>query len=975
MAAKSSNVLVIGGGIAGIQAALDLAEAAIKVYLVERTPSIGGRMAQLDKTFPTNDCSMCILSPKLVEAGRHPNIQLITNSELVGLKGKVGDFKATVKRHPRYILEDKCTGCGKCVNDCPVALPNDFDLALSNRKAIYIPFPQAVPLKYTITKRGEPPCRAACPAGINAQGYIALTKVGKYQEALELVKTKAPFPGVLGRICHHPCETACNRAELDEPLAICELKRFLADYALENGTEEPAEITEQRAEKVAIVGAGPAGLTAAANLAKMGYKVTVFEALPVAGGMLKVGIPDYRLPPKVLQTEIDAILKLGVELKLNTKLGKDITIAKLFKQGYKAIFIATGAHQSLKLKIDGEGVKGVYHGVEFLRDVALGKKPKLGKKVAVIGGGNVAIDSVRTAKRLGAEAFIIYRRSRDEMPAYPWEIEEAEEEGIEIHYLATPTKILGKNGKVVAIECINMELGEPDESGRRRPIPIQGSEFKMDVDTVIPAIGQLPDIEYSAKTKDFKFTKWNTLEVDPDTLMTSQKGVFAGGDNVLGPASAVEAIAHGNRAAEMIDLYINGKITAKASSAEKPEVQFEDLELTEEQLEPKPREIPTILKPSKRGNNFQEVVSKTFSEAKARQEAERCLDCGVCSECLECVRACAELQAIDHEMAEELIELEVGAIIVATGFEQVDPALKTEYGWDRYSNVVSGLEFERMMNASGPFGGHIQRISDGNPPKKIAFIQCVGSRDDKLGNPYCSTVCCMYSTKEAIITKEHLPNTEISIFYMDMRAMGKEFDEYVNRAKSEYGIEYIRSRVAEISENVENNPVLHYVAEDGEFYTQEFDMVVLAMGMYPSDWADHEPKLSTILGIETDDNNFCKTTPLTPLDTSREGIYVCGTFSGPKDIPESVAQASGAAAKAESITLATARKSPQPQKAYPDEKTVIDEEPRVGVFVCHCGINIAAVVDVEAVEEYAMSLPGVVYAERNLYTCSQDTQE
>ncbi|MCK5561055.1 MAG: FAD-dependent oxidoreductase, partial [Thermoplasmata archaeon] len=453
------GALVIGGGIAGVQAALDLANQNIITYIVEKSPSLGGRMAQLDKTFPTNDCSMCILSPKLVEASRHPNIQLIMNSEVVGLKGKAGNFKATLKKHPRYILEDKCTGCGECVKACPVELPNEFECAISERKAIYVPFPQAVPLKYTITKRDEPPCRAACPAGINAQGYIALTKVGKYQEALALVKQNIPLPGVLGRICHHPCETACNRAELDEPLAICEIKRFLADHALEHGTEEPVEIAEKRAEKVAIVGAGPAGLTAAANLAKMGYKITIFEALPVAGGMLAVGIPDYRLPPKVLQTEIDSILKLGVKLKLNTRIGKDITINKLFKQGYKAIFLATGAHQNMKLNIQGENLQEVYSGVEFLRDINLGKKPKLGKKVAVIGGGNVAIDSVRTAKRLGADAFIIYRRSRDEMPAYPWEVADAEEEGIKIHYLATPTKILGKNGKVSGLECIKMELG------------------------------------------------------------------------------------------------------------------------------------------------------------------------------------------------------------------------------------------------------------------------------------------------------------------------------------------------------------------------------------------------------------------------------------------------------------------------------------------------------------------------------------
>jgi heterodisulfide reductase subunit A-like polyferredoxin len=977
MAAKRTDVLVIGGGIAGVQSALDLAEAGIKVHLVERTSSIGGRMAQLDKTFPTNDCSMCILSPKLVEASRHPNIRLIMNSELIGLDGTAGKFKATVRRNPRFIIEDKCTGCGECVKVCPVEVPNEFDFGFSTRKAVYVPFPQAVPLKYTITKQGEPPCRAACPASINGQGYLALISVGKYKEALDLVMDKTPFPGVLGRICHHPCETACNRKDIDEPLAICELKRFLADHAFENNALETPEIAGEKKDRIAIIGAGPAGLTAAKKLRVKGYQLTVFEALPVPGGMLKVGIPDYRLPPDVLQREIDAILDLGIDLKLNTRIGQDITIDQLFKDGFKAVFIATGAHSSMKLKIDGEKLEGVYPGVEFLRDVALGNDPKIGKKVAVIGGGNVAIDSVRSAKRLGADAFILYRRSRDEMPAYDWEIEEAEEEWIDLTFLATPTRIIGKDGKVVAMECIRMELGEPDESGRRRPVPVKGSEFTIEVDTVIPAIGQRPEITFTNENSDFNFTKWNTLEVDPDTLMTSVKGVFAGGDNVLGPASAVEAIAHGNRAADMIDLYIQDKLSAGLGSPKKPIVEFGDLKLTDHQREHSAREMPTVIEPDKRVKNFDEVISRTFTEDQAQQEASRCLNCGECSECQECVTACAELQAVDHEMQEEIFELDVGAVIVATGFDQVDPALKTEYGWERYPNVVSGLEFERMMNASGPFGGHIQRLSDGKDPKRIAFIQCVGSRDEKVGNPYCSTVCCMYSTKEAVITKEHAPDTEISIFYMDMRAMGKEFDDYIIRAKTEYGVNYIRSRVAEISETEDHDPIIHYVTEDLEYMEQEFDMIVLAMGMYPPD-KERESKLSDILGVETDEFNFIRTGLLKPLRASKPGIFICGAMSGPKDIPESVAQGSGAASKAEGV-IAKRHGGKIPsielETSYPDEIDYTEQEPRVGVFICHCGINIAGVVDVEDVEEYAETLTDVAYVERNIYTCSQDTQE
>ncbi len=976
------GALVIGGGIAGVQTALDLANQNIKTYIVEKSPSLGGRMAQLDKTFPTNDCSMCILSPKLVEASRHPNIQLIMNSEVIGLKGKAGNFKARVKQHARFVIEDKCTGCGECVKACPVDLPNEFECGMADRKAIYVPYPQAVPLKYTITKRGEPPCRDACPAGINAQGYIALTGAGKYQEALALVTSKTPFPGVLGRICHHPCETSCNRKELDEPVAICELKRFLADYAIEHGIEESFEIAEKQPEKVAIVGAGPAGLAAAANLAKRGYDVTVFEALPVAGGMLAVGIPDYRLPRDVLKAEIAAILKLGVKLKFNTKIGKDISISKLSKQGYQAIFLATGAHISLKLGIPGENFKGVYHGVEFLRDISLDKKPKLGKKVAVIGGGNVAIDSVRTAKRLGAEAFIIYRRSRKEMPAYPWEIAETVEEGIKIHYLATPTKILGKNGKVVGIECINMELGEPDESGRCRPIPIKGSEFTLKVDTVIPAIGQLPDIEYSSNTKDLKFTKWNTLKVNPDTLMTSVKGVFAGGDNVLGPASAIDAMAHGNQAAEAMDRYLKAKTPKKIAAQSRSVVSYEDLSLTQEQLEPQPRNQPPMLSATKRVNNFKELIPTTFSEQSARQEAARCLDCGVCSECLECVKACDELQAIDHKMSDQIMELEVGSVIVATGYDQLDPTGYKEYGYGVYDNVITGLEFERMLSASGPTAGKILSASPerslSRTPSRIVFVQCVGSRDPKHGMKYCSRVCCMYAIKEALIAKEHESNLkDITILNMDIRAYGKGFDEYYERARGE-GVNFIRGRPAEITEDPgtkELNVVVENI-ESGKIDDIKADLVILCSAIIPS---GANSEVAQTLGIELDDCGFfssgereqLQSPPnVSQLESTRSGIYLAGCAQGPKDIPDSVAQASGAASKAgkyvKSHRLASKfEKIPQ---------TDISGEPRIGVFVCKCGINIGSVVNVDAVVEYAKTLPDVVFATGNIYTCSDDAQ-
>ncbi len=958
-------VAIVGGGIAGIQASLELANSGFKVYIIEKDISIGGIMAQLDKTFPTNDCSTCMISPRFIEVASNPNIEIITRAKVISLDGEAGNFRLKVLVEPRFIDEKLCTACGQCANVCPIEVSDYFNRGLRNRKAVYKHFPQAIPSAYAIDKAGKPPCKVACPANISIEGFIALIRQGLYKEAIKLIKRNNPLPAVCGRICPHPCETLCYRGGQDEPIAIEELKRFVADRDLFSEDPYIPEKKPPKNKRVAIIGSGPAGLTASYYLAIEGYEVVVFEAMDKPGGMLQYGIPSFRLDKRIVEKEIEIIKKLGVSFKTEVFWGKDFTLSGLKRDGFDAIFIAVGACKPIELGIPGEHLRNVYHGVDFLKAICMEDPLKVGKRVAVIGGGNVALDVARSALRLGAEKVtVLYRRGQKEMPVTKEELEEALEEGINIEYLTGCVELLGDtNGNVRAVRCIRMELGAPDESGRRRPIPVEGSFFEIEADTVISAIGQqvsLPMLSKEPPETRPELSRNGTILVDPITYETSVKGIFAGGDAVFGPSTVILAIASGKEAAISIARYLEGQ--------DLKEGRTKDIKVADRpfKLKPTKRRIKASKIPLEdRLRSFDEIV-KGFTEEEAKEEASRCLECGICSECYLCEDACLS-RAVKHGMSPEELELNVAGVIVASGFVPFDASKKAEYGYGRYANIITSIEFERILSASGPTGGEIKCPKDGSHPKKIAWIQCVGSRDVSIGREYCSAVCCMYATKQAMVAKEHDPQIEATIFFMDMRALGKGFDRYYDRAKNQYGIRYIRSNISRVVEIPKSGKIeIHYVNESNELISEIFDLVVLSVGITPSG------EIAGFLGLQKDQYGFIGTDPFDVVKTNIDGVFVCGAVEGPKDIPESVVQAYSAA----SSIMALAKKLPSANEESlkkPLPKTPArDEKCRIGVFICHCGINIAGVVDVKALSRYAKNLPEVVYSEDIVFCCAPD---
>jgi heterodisulfide reductase subunit A len=842
----------------------------------------------------------------MVSVGRHENIELLTLSEVDSISGYMSNYTVKVRRKPRYIDEAVCTGCGSCAEVCPIEIENPFDLGLSKRNAAYRFSAQAVPFSYAIEKRGVAPCRDACPTDQRTMGYIALVREKRYADAYWAIRREHPFPSICGRVCNRQCEEACTRNQVDEPVNIMGLKRFVADWAYDHRDELPNMRDKSlvgtpflqdplpTGKKVAIIGAGPAGLTAGMDLVRLGHKATVFDYQPAAGGMMRVGIPPHRLPQHLLDWEVEQILEEGVELQLNTYIDD---VPGLLESGFSAVIAATGAHRAIKLPIPGSNHNDNWMSLDLLKRVALNDHPNLkGKKVAVLGGGNVALDSARTAVRLGKpKVSMICLETRGEMPGFEWEIQVAEEEGIKMYPGRVFKEIVVKRQRIVGVRCAEVvfrgfKRGRPDFD------EIPDTDHVIPADMVVWAIGQRPDFNYLPQDGSISTLLPVGINTDDD-MMTTLPGVFAAGDVHRGMTFfVVDAIAEGHRVARCVDRYLRGeegipepepRIAAKLETDEVRR-KIEEGQVSSAKRVP----IPSIPLDERR-NNFKEV-DLTLTEADALIEANRCVMCGICSECLECLAAC-EKGAIDHDMQEKVEEVNVGAIILATGFKDFNPRQAPEFGYG-LPNVVTAMEIERMVNTGGPTNGKVL-LNNGQPPKQVAILHCVGSRDDKY-HEYCSRVCCMYSLKLAHLIREYV-SAEVHEIYRDMRTFGKGYEEFFNRTKGA-GVNFYHGRVSNV-EPLNGHLVVRW---DESYHNQpdhvEVDMVILSTGFEPQDDAG---KVASIFGVNRSPDGFFleKHPKLGPVETANRGIFLAGACQSPKDIPDSVVQAGGAAGAALSL--------------------------------------------------------------------------
>lgn len=887
------DVLVVGSGIGGMESSIKLADMGYRVLLVEKEASVGGRMILLSKVFPTLDCASCISGPKMSSTINHPNITTMAYSEVEGItRAPDGRFVATVKQKAKFVDWAACTGCDACQIACTVAVPDQFNANLAARRAAYIAFPQAVPKKAVLQREGTSPCIGACPAGIKAHGYVSLVRSGKYEEAFQLVLDATPLVGTLGRACYAPCEGECTRAKLEAPVPIRLIKRFAADKHYQSNAGPGIEAEAPNGRSVAVVGSGPAGLTAAWQLARKGYTVKIFEKRSQPGGFLRHAIPSYRLPHEVVDADIANLTNLGVEIECDAQVSD---LSALKDQGYEAVVLATGTQLATSLDVPGEDAYGVVSGLDFLNDVANDLAPDLtGKRVVIVGGGNVAMDAARVARRLGAtEARVAYRRGRGEMPAHHVEAKDAEAEGAIFELLVNPTAIVTEDGQVTGITLQKMRLGAPDASGRRKPEPVPGSEYLVPTDMVITTIGMGPDADpYSSLVGT---VGGNRIKVDATTLQTEQPWLFAAGDVATGATDITRAIGAGRRAAHMVDRWLNHEpLDGFAALDDRlPVIDHETVLARQARYGHRdPVTGDVILLP--RPDGFREIEAP-LTEEQARAGAGSCMDCGVCSECQQCVSACPAF-AIRMDQRDQVSDIEVGAVVVSTGHKLFAADLKPEYGFGQFPNVITGMQMDRLLAPTRPFNG-VLRPGDGKVPERIGYISCTGSRDKQVGNPLCSKFCCMYSIKQNQLIMGALPLADVSMHYIDMRAAGKRYEEFYQQSK-DMGALYIKGRVSKITEESNGDLLVRYedIENGGAIVEASYDLVVLAVGIQPNREVEH--LFSGVpLGV---DEYFYVAEPsaeLNPGQTNIPGVFVAGTAAGAKDIVDTILHAGAAVAQ------------------------------------------------------------------------------
>ncbi|AEE14105.1 Glutamate synthase (NADPH) [Thermodesulfobium narugense DSM 14796] len=846
---KKFDALVIGGGIAGMESSILLGDMGFKVLLVEKESSIGGKMILLSKVFPTLDCSSCISTPKMAATAAHNNITILNYSEVEEIKKEKNSFIAKILKKATFVDPAKCTGCGQCELACTVPLLDQFNCDLIPRRAAYIAFPQAVPKKAVIERFGTSPCTFVCPVGVKAHGLVSLSRSGKFEEAYRLHLEDSPFVSTLSRICSAPCEKRCTRNQLEGSIPIRNIKRYIADKHFENSpTPQKIELKDLSDKRVAIVGSGPSGLSAAYYLAKKGYRVTIFESSDKLGGKLRL-IPGYLLPKNLLDRDIEEITSYqNIEVKLNTKI---FSLNTLKESGFDAVLLSTGTSYNEKDYPETLKQKNVIDAIKFLQDKDIHSTLN-SKNVVVIGGNNIAMHCARVALRYKANVSIHFEKDRVDMSATKKEIDDATNEGVKL--------------------VLNSKLDEIDKA-----------------DIIIYAMDPRPEqLVFDESNPNISELKVNEF------YQTQIPWVFSCGDNVHGHSNILKAISSAKKAAFYLDLFLNNLDFGSEKFDDRlPAVKPNEIKDRYNSNFPKHMKFEPHLRT--KDFNFEEI-EQTISEEEVKKYATGCLDCGGCSECHQCVNICPA-NAIDFSIRDTRYEIEVDTVIVSTGFNLFNASKKEIFGFGRFPNVIDAMQMDRILAPTRPYNAVI-RPSDGKVPSNIAMILCVGSRDRKVDNNICSRVCCMYSLKQAQLIMGALPTADLTIYYIDIRAFGKGYEEFYHQAK-EMGIRFVKGKVARIEEDEENNLNLFYedMEEDGQIKVANHDMVILSVGLLSNTTAFKPFK---DMKLDSDNHMFVREVEenTEPAKTSIEGIFVAGTSSSIKDIPDSVVHAGAAAAQA-----------------------------------------------------------------------------